>query len=102
MVQTEKYMNLGATTTILNSLLSKPLHVISLETYEPRSYYTNSNLASFGAITWENPFWGSSPPAGRAIRHRTGFVNNTGADSVGDLNHDLVKLLYLQAFFNIN
>ena len=44
--------NLGADTQTLTSLRSKLLHGTSLETYEPRSYFSNSNLASLGATTW--------------------------------------------------
>ena len=43
--------NLGASILTKTSLCSELLHITNLETFEPRSYDTNSNLASLGFTT---------------------------------------------------
>ena len=43
---------LGNTILNLPSLVSELLLGINLEICEPRSHFTNSNLASLSAITW--------------------------------------------------
>ena len=45
-----RYVPIGANILTLNSLHSELLNGASLETCEPRSYFTNSNLVWLGVI----------------------------------------------------
>ena len=55
MVQAKRLVNLGANILTLTWLHSELLHGKNLETSEPKSYYTDSNLASLGATTSHKP-----------------------------------------------